>query len=239
MIHLSELLELKRGELVTVTGGGGKTSLLECLQAELKARLEHVIITTTTKMYYPENFEGKIILSSSEKEIVRSLTESLAEPACFTAADRFWENKVIGHTGTVINHLSKCFQDRIILNEGDGAKGKSYKFYEAYEPVIPEETTKLVHLIGCDLLDTVMTAEKIHRCPAIYTGHRFDVSCFKEQMLYFTEVKLKNFNQVKTLIVNKADDGNQKKAFQMAEAAMPYFDQVIVASLKERTWRLC
>ncbi|MEG2569623.1 MAG: hypothetical protein RSA84_25775, partial [Acinetobacter sp.] len=63
--------------------------------------------------------------------------------------------------------------------------------------------------------------------------------CFKEQMLYFTEVKLKNFNQVKTLIVNKADDGNQKKAFQMAEAAMPYFDQVIVASLKERTWRLC
>ncbi|MEG0379378.1 MAG: hypothetical protein RR614_12950, partial [Eubacterium sp.] len=178
-------------------------------------------------------------ISPLEEKVICSLSETRPELACFTASKLFNKAKVAGHDVVVVDHIAEHFQKHIILNEGDGSKMKSYKFYRFYEPVIPSKTTHLVHVIGCDLLDCVMTADRIHRCPESDIGHLFDVACFREQMLYFTGEKLKNFTGTKSLLINKADDGNQEKAFRMAEAAQPYFDQIIVASLKERNWCLC
>ena len=51
-----------------------------------------------------------------------------------------------------------------------------------------------------------------------------------------SSIKYKN---PKFLLVNKADSGNEKKAEMLCEAAKPYFDGCIAASLREGTWYLC
>ena len=49
----SEAFNIKKGDIITVTGGGGKTTLIFKLAEELK-NSGKVLITTTTKMFAPK-----------------------------------------------------------------------------------------------------------------------------------------------------------------------------------------
>ena len=85
-------------------------------------------------------------------------------------------------------------------------------------------------MIGCELLNESMSEVNLHRCPRNLKGKSMD---------WFVSEKLKNFKNPKFLLVNKADSGNEKKAEMLCEAAKPYFDGCIAASLREGTWYLC
>ena len=60
-----EIFHIKKGDIITLTGAGGKTSLMMALATEL-AQIGKVLITTTTKIYKPLNTQfQKLILKDS------------------------------------------------------------------------------------------------------------------------------------------------------------------------------
>lgn len=234
---LSSLLDIGQHDFITVTGGGGKTSLLGQLGSELKKETK-TLITTTTKMRYPDAFEGKVVITPSLETLLSSL-DNQKEHLFYFAGQCIEDHKVRGVAPGLLDCAFKELPDWIFLNEGDGAAGKPYKFYREREPVIPESTTKFVHVIGCEVLDRPMSVDNLHRCPEVFNGRIFDRAFFTECMEWFTQEKLKTFKIPRYLLVNKADQGNWEKAEEMCVAARPYFDGCIAASLYERKWFLC
>lgn len=236
-MKLSALFGIEQPDFVTITGGGGKTALLTCLGSELKNKGK-TLLTTTTKMRYPDDFEGEVIVTESYRELLSRLVKQHCNLYYF--AERCIEDhKVKGAPPELLDSLFQTLADWVILNEGDGAGGKPYKIYREWEPVIPQNTTKLIHVIGCELLNEPITDMNLHRCPQELKGKRFDLDLFRESMEWFVSDKLKSFEVPKFLLVNKADNGNKMKAEILCEAAKPYFDACIVASLRERNWYLC
>ena len=189
-------------------------------------------------MRYPDAFDGEVIITASYMWLLNCLVKQDRDLYYF--AERCIEDhKVKGAAPELLDCLFKELPDWIFLNEGDGAGGKPYKIYREWEPVIPKNTTKLIHVIGCELLNESISDANLHRCPQKLKGKRFDLDFFRESMDWFVSEKLRNFEIPKFLLVNKADKGNEKKAEMLCEAAKPYFDGCIAASLCERTWYLC
>ena len=233
---LFELLGITEGSTVAFTGGGGKTSLVFHLAGELAATRNRVLITTTTKMFYPGSFPGRIEIGADADGIVRAFnSERLGQ--MFAAASRIEGGKVAGYDVASLDRVSALLEDAVFLIEADGAARKPYKFYREHEPVIPRSTTHLVHVIGAETLDAPMSAELFHRCPERLQGTPFDLRMFKKAMEWYANEKVGAFSGRKILIVNKADEGRERAAAAMREAARPYFDACFSTSLKRREWK--
>lgn len=73
-MKLSALFGIEQPDFVTVTGGGGKTSLLTCLASELRDK-GRTLLTTTTKMRYPDAFDGEVIITASYMWLLNCLVK--------------------------------------------------------------------------------------------------------------------------------------------------------------------
>ncbi len=231
--NLVDVLGLTGHQCVTITGGGGKTTLLFLLGEALGEKGASPLLTTTTKMAYPVDFNGRITLSEDWETLATAVAETQNSPL-YLAGGRVNPQKVYGLPPVVVDALYTNFPHRPVVVEGDGSAQKSYKFYKRHEPVIPSCTTTLIHLIGCDLLDEPMDGAQLHRCPQEFVGQPFDTAFFAQAMDWYTSEILGEFKGRKLLVINKADGDNTEKGWRMQAAAADYFDRCFVASLKKK-----
>ncbi|MGD8444111.1 MAG: hypothetical protein PVI94_11495, partial [Desulfobacterales bacterium] len=78
MVSLREGLMLEGGGVVSLVGGGGKTTLMFKLARELSMTGESVLTTTTTKIFEPSlDQAGGVILSDSVTNILDRAGEML------------------------------------------------------------------------------------------------------------------------------------------------------------------
>ncbi|MBW2491457.1 MAG: putative selenium-dependent hydroxylase accessory protein YqeC, partial [Deltaproteobacteria bacterium] len=71
MVSLKEGLMLEGGSVVSLVGGGGKTSLMFKLARELSMAGDTVLTTTTTKIFEPSRDQAAcVILSGSVPDIL-------------------------------------------------------------------------------------------------------------------------------------------------------------------------
>ena len=63
---ISELLKIKKNDIISITGSGGKTTLMEKLAEELKQK-GRVLVTTTTKIRRPSEESVDFIFDSFEE----------------------------------------------------------------------------------------------------------------------------------------------------------------------------
>lgn len=226
--NLLNLFQIKSGDLVTVTGGGGKTSLLFYLAEELQLRQIATGITTTTKMYYPRTFKGNICTYKSE-----AIKQYPHFPLFFLYEKKRDDNKVTGLLPDQVDHLHHSLRHHVILCEADGAKQMPYKFYAEDEPVIPQTTSKIIHVIGSDVIG--LNTSELIRCPVDKSNRPFDLMLFKREMEFFSEEKIKQYRCPKILFINKSEGKRTVTAEKMADLAGEYFDHCIIGSIKERT----
>jgi probable selenium-dependent hydroxylase accessory protein YqeC len=59
--------------------------------------------------------------------------------------------------------LRSWFPDAAILNEADGSRMRPFKAPAAHEPVIPDETTLVVPVIGADVFGVPLDPAHVHR----------------------------------------------------------------------------
>lgn len=236
-----------RRTVITIIGGGGKTSLMylwaHCLQAA-----GYSVVTTTTTKLSAANWPGVEFTALSSLIDARSLLSGETNPTLIRTLHTGYlpaTDKLEGLPATWIDSLSQEFPKIIFLVEGDGSAGRSLKGHHPHEPVIPESTTLLVPVIGLDVLGKPVSAAHVHR-PEVFChiiGTRLD--------LPITPADVHNviFNQAGYLshapqgvsimpFFNKAESGSMwKLGYELAKDVLAAnyagLDRVLIGSIHD------
>ena len=149
---LSEALGLKAREMISLTGAGGKTTLLFRLARELSLEGKKVITTTTTKILEPSEDETPhLFVSGDEKRIKDFVGRHLDEYGHITLAkERIGGGKLRGISPELADSLWNLYDIDVLIIEADGAAGRPVKAPREGEPVIPSSTTLVVAVLGLD-----------------------------------------------------------------------------------------
>ncbi|MBM4348073.1 MAG: putative selenium-dependent hydroxylase accessory protein YqeC [Deltaproteobacteria bacterium] len=149
---LSEALGLQRREMISLTGAGGKTTLMFRLAKELSLQGKKVITTTTTKILKPNKDEGPhLFVSQDEGKIKEFVSRCLDQYGHITLAkEDIGGGKLKGISQEFADILWNLYDMDAFIIEADGAAGMPVKAPREGEPVIPLKTTLVVALLGLD-----------------------------------------------------------------------------------------
>ena len=160
--------------VVAFVGAGGKSSAMMRLARELRELGKSVLVTTTTAIFYPEESQYDFIFNS-EESATGSPTLLEKMEATFLAerpqggSITIWGlhktdgGKLKGVGGPQVDALAERHIFDVILVEADGARGKSIKCPESYEPVVPSSSTLVVGLVGIDCHGQPIDEQRVHR----------------------------------------------------------------------------
>ena len=138
-MKIAPLLHVGRG-VTALIGGGGKTTLMETLAGEL-SRKGTVILTTTTHIRRPEQYET--LLDADE----RAVRAALERERIVCAASRADDGKLCAPQ-LAMETLAQLAD--FVLVEADGAKRLPLKAHAPHEPVIPACAQRVVMVVGID-----------------------------------------------------------------------------------------
>ena len=150
---LAERLRVGQHEMISIVGGGGKTTTMYALGSQVAGT---AVLTTTTKMGHDQTGGRPVLLSPDDHE----LDGALAAHRSVVAWQRIDAQKAVGVDPATCNHWFD-HADHVII-EADGSRRKPFKAPRALEPVIPSQTTLLLACIGADALGRVI-ADQCHR----------------------------------------------------------------------------
>lgn len=160
VVKLFEALQVTSTDVVAFVGGGGKTSAMFRLAAELAAAGEAVLTTTTTRIFAAQTRLAPVH--------VQSLPDLLA--ACTTQPNVLLTGPIEPEVGKAfgvepeqICAIKAQLPGRAVIIEADGSRMRPFKAPADHEPVIPDCTTLVVPVVGIDAVGLPLTSEKIHR----------------------------------------------------------------------------
>jgi probable selenium-dependent hydroxylase accessory protein YqeC len=165
---LVEALSVRRGDVVSLVGAGGKTTVLYALATELRRHGLSVVVTCTTHMQVPTTgaTAPPLVVIDEEDNWLTSVKRHLDRYGSVTVIqDRKRDDKLRGLEPVMLDPL-RSLADAVVI-EADGARGRSLKAPAEYEPVVPDETTLMVVLVGLDVLDERLDAEHVHRLEVV------------------------------------------------------------------------
>jgi probable selenium-dependent hydroxylase accessory protein YqeC len=147
-------------QVISVVGGGGKTSTLFHLAEEFCKSGKSVAITTTTHIFDPRNEENrffeKVVFQSDEIE-----KNTYQKPVVFASKYLKESGKLKGVSKSFAEKLEQEFD--VVLIEADGALKKPIKAHAAHEPVIAQNTQVVIGVFGLDILGTQLCEENVFR----------------------------------------------------------------------------
>ena len=160
-ISLMKALRVERGSVVSFVGGGGKTTSMFRLAAELYSAGLRVVTTTTTHI---SKEQVQFAPASIVIDDLASLTARLDEYGhCLVIGAPDGKGRVFGATSELITALSARSDIDAILIEADGSRSLPFKAPGKYEPVVPGETTILAPIIGLNSLGQPLDEAHVHR----------------------------------------------------------------------------
>ncbi len=181
---------------VSITGGGGKTTLLIGLGAYLRARGRSVLLTTSTKIQSPE------ILDFHADHIFRNREEAFAHAPkkgeTVFYAETLDERKCTSPALEDIERLSKLYD--VTLVEADGARFLPLKMHTDRDPVVVKGTSLTLALMGASALG--------RRIGDVCFGSEGDGlvdEAFLQSLIDSPEGVLKGFTGDGAIIVNQCD----------------------------------
>lgn len=150
------LFNIKKGDVVSITGAGGKTSLMFFLANKLKD-LGSVLIATTTKIFVPNN--NLIFISPEEIE-----NFSPQDNFIHIFSPEIIQGKIQSAQSEDLENLRKRGFHYILI-EADGSASKPLKGWKENEPVIPSITTKTIAVIDITCIGKEKSNNTVHRLP--------------------------------------------------------------------------
>lgn len=139
---LLKALQVGRGHVVSLVGGGGKTSLACRLVREAAASGLRAIFTVTTKILPPD-----------------------LPPDLWVAGPVLEDGKLGGLSAGDVAALAGHYD--LVVVEADGSRGRPLKLPAEHEPVIPPCTTVVVPVAGASVVGKPFHDDWVHRA-ALY-----------------------------------------------------------------------
>lgn len=160
-----EALELDRHPIICLVGAGGKTSLMFAMARELAASGNHVITSTTTKIFKPSPEETPFLLiREGAGDITKSIPEVIHRYGHFTLVESpLPEKKLKGVNPELIDELAFLNEVDHIVVEADGAARLPLKAPGENEPVIPSNTSLVVVVVGIDSIGLELSMGHVFR----------------------------------------------------------------------------
>ncbi len=161
MMFLAKALRVKRGDVVSFVGGGGKTTSMFRLAAELSASGMRVVSTTTTHIS-----EGQVRLAPAaiHFEEIGLLGARLDQHGhCLLIGPPDGKGRVHGAPPEMIAALSAREDVDVVLVEADGSRSLPFKAPGHREPVVPDATTILAPIAGLNSIGQPLDDAHVHR----------------------------------------------------------------------------
>ncbi len=185
---------------ISVIGAGGKTTLIANMAEDLQN--EKVIITTTTKIYKPNNvyvltdFDENSIKNAMEERNIIALGQDIGEK--------------LGCMPFLVYDIAAKYADRMLI-EADGAKRMPMKVPNAKEPVYIANTDCVVAVLGLSAINK----------PLIKVCHRHETAAKMLNKSVFDEVSAKDLVDIilhKDGIFHNAPNVRKKVVFSQIDA---------------------
>ena len=152
---VADALGLRRRSLVSLVGGGGKTTLLFALGRRLPAR---TLLTTTTRMGRDRTGGFPCLVGPTDDELAAEVARDDAVLVWRTTDER----KALGYPPEEVDRWFATGTADHIVVEADGARRRPFTAPAPWEPPIPSSSTHVVACIGADALGYVI-ADRVHR----------------------------------------------------------------------------
>ena len=132
------------GAFISLTGGGGKTTLMIEWASRLRSRGYRVLMTTTTKIMSPSflDYRADRVFSSDD---ILSFRPAGPCSVLYAVGDSL-TNKWLSPPLEQFDLLRDRFD--VIINEADGSKRLPVKVHTQRDPVVPDLTTYTVSIFG-------------------------------------------------------------------------------------------
>lgn len=215
-MDIIKLLELNKKNIISIAGGGGKSSLLYTLSKSIKNYYKKRTLTTTTvKMAMDYNIKNFDLFSHtvSDKEIFEIYKKNKDKKTflLFSSLDKN-TNKLTGYSPEILDELYEKEIFYSIINEADGSKNLPIKAPNENEPQHPKNTTYVFGIIGLSSYNKIIDDSVVHRVSIFnkITNTKIGDVLTKEVILKLVlsnEGLFKNTppNSKKYLILNQAD----------------------------------
>jgi probable selenium-dependent hydroxylase accessory protein YqeC len=162
-MNFFDALSIRHGDVVALVGGGGKTSAMFALGNEAKDRQLKTVLTTTTRIYCPNDTEFAVVVAHDPEELFKQVHNKLtALPLVIAGADIDRDNKLVSLEQSLVPGLLAAGADLVVV-EADGAAHKPFKAPADHEPAVPDATTVLIPVVGVDCLGRSLYPENVHR----------------------------------------------------------------------------
>jgi probable selenium-dependent hydroxylase accessory protein YqeC len=181
-MKIIKALDLKEREVISLVGGGGKTTLMFRMSEEIPSEFK-VVITTTTKIFVPSPEKFPLALLEKDELPAKDLDEYLKSGLRpVVGAGLLENNKLKGISREQINLLQN--HTDFILVEADGSKGRPLKGHLDFEPVIASSTTLILVVLGADIVGKTLDSKYVHRPEIVscLTGRKIG-SIIDEEMI--------------------------------------------------------
>jgi molybdenum cofactor cytidylyltransferase len=237
---LLEPLGIRRGNVVSVVGAGGKTTLVYRLAGEAHARGWRVLVTTTTHMGgLPGALSGPVLVAEETPPDGHALEETLdREGRATLLGRRVREDKLEGIPPEHVDGLRSLVD--LVVVEADGARGRSLKVPAPHEPVVPASSTLVLVMAALDVLGRPLAPEWVHRlellagvtglAPGEAVGEAAVVAALRDPGGYLSRLPPDARSGV---FLNKVEsEPTLRSARRIAEALSPPYGRVLAGSAR-------
>jgi len=226
--------------VLSLTGGGGKTSLLFQLARQLARSGKRVLTTTTTKIFAPTPEQSQMLLIAVDPEAI------LLQASCAlhttnhitAAAYNLDTGKLQGFAPEAIRIFRESGLFDWILVEADGAAGRPLKAPAGHEPVIPSATSVLVAVAGLEAIGEPLTEELVFRSAlagplmGLATGETITEAALARLFAHpLGSFKGAPAQARRYIFLNKADDTKRRESGARIAAQLRMLDHPIAEAL--------
>lgn len=199
------IFNIRKKDIISITGSGGKTSLMFYLSKKLKEKGK-VLLTTSTKIKVPEKNEVDSIYTSIKDFKIEKHNEIIALGELIKE-----KNKLKAIDKKILLELSKNFTYTII--EADGSRNLPLKYWKDYEPVIYKESTKAIGVIPIKVLGKKPSVNFIYNFESYKKNIGMDV-INEDSILKLIKSKpgiFGNFEGKKIIYINQVESRKEKE----------------------------
>jgi len=201
MYKIDEIFQIKKNDIISITGSGGKTNLMFSLAKKLSEK-GSVLITTSTKIAVPEQGFDKLYFSIDDYEKPEG-----NEVVCLGNLIKD-KQKLSSIAYESLREIIDDFD--YILIEADGSRNLPLKFWKDYEPVIYSITNKVIGVLPIKVYGKVPSKDFIYNYDGFINYLGKDKISYKTflNLIEYNKGLFKNFTKEKYVFINQVEDDN-------------------------------